>query len=131
MFRTVQTVHYKGLLMFVYLLHFDDPLSHARHYLGSANQLLKRLTDHAAGDGARITQVLHERGLAWQLCRVWIPRTPEKGEHRKLESILKNQHNGPRYCPICNGQAEESSPPGFIDYPFEPFHHPRKDADPC
>jgi predicted GIY-YIG superfamily endonuclease len=36
----------------IYLLHFERPFGHARHYLGSAEDLEARLTEHAADAGA-------------------------------------------------------------------------------
>jgi hypothetical protein len=38
----------------VYLLHFDRPYKHARHYLGWTANLQARLDSHRAGHGARI-----------------------------------------------------------------------------
>ena len=42
----------------VYLLHFDRPYAHARHYTGWTTDLTTRLADHAAGHGARLLAVL-------------------------------------------------------------------------
>ena len=40
----------------VYLLHFDQPYKHARHYVGwTARNVRCRLAEHAAGRGARLT----------------------------------------------------------------------------
>lgn len=79
----------------VYLLHFDNPISHARHYLGFAEELMPRLHAHRFGHGARLTQVACERGVSFQLVRAW------KGSRRD-ERKLKNQKNAPRFCPYCN-----------------------------
>jgi predicted GIY-YIG superfamily endonuclease len=35
--------------MSIYLLHFDKPLHHAKHYLGLADDLEARLARHTAG----------------------------------------------------------------------------------
>lgn len=38
----------------VYLLHFDRPYRHARHYLGwTPRAVSERVADHATGNGAR------------------------------------------------------------------------------
>lgn len=37
----------------IYLLHFARPVAHARHYLGSADDLAARLDEHEAGSGPR------------------------------------------------------------------------------
>jgi hypothetical protein len=82
----------------VYLLHFLDrinPGSPCRHYLGFAEELMPRLHAHRFGHGARLTQVANERGIGFELVRAW------KGSRRD-ERRLKNQHNGPRFCPLCN-----------------------------
>ena len=53
----------------VYTLHLWPPLGHAGHYTGSTieRRLAQRLTDHALGRGARLTQVQVERGGTWVL----------------------------------------------------------------
>ena len=79
----------------VYLLHFSKPYKHAKHYLGSANDLSVRLQQHNAGQGARLTQVVREAGIDLILARTW-------AGSRQFERKLKRQHNSPRLCPICN-----------------------------
>jgi predicted GIY-YIG superfamily endonuclease len=82
----------------VYLLHFKRPLAHAKHYLGSTNNLEMRLNAHNHGGGSRLTQVAHDLGIEFELVRTW----PSGG--RKLERKLKNQHNGRRLCPKCHAK---------------------------
>jgi len=79
----------------VYLLHFNTRYHHAGHYLGSAEDLEARLARHQAGNGARLLEVITDAGITWTLARTW-------PGGRKEERKLKNQHNGPRLCPICN-----------------------------
>lgn len=84
----------------VYLLHFDERYKHAGHYLGFADEkrsLHCRLHEHATGYGARLTQVVREAGIGWQLARTW------RGD-RKLERRLKNMGGAARICPICKAQ---------------------------
>jgi predicted GIY-YIG superfamily endonuclease len=83
----------------VYLLHFDRPYKHARHYLGWADDLDARLARHRRGHGARLVAVITAAGIGWQLARTW------PGDGRVLERLLKNQHNAPRLCPICRAAA--------------------------
>ena len=78
----------------VYLIHFDTPYKHARHYLGSTHDLEARLERHRQGGGARLIEVIAEHGITWRLARTW-----EGG--RELERRLKNRHNSPRLCPLC------------------------------
>jgi predicted GIY-YIG superfamily endonuclease len=81
--------------MIVYLIHFDTPYKHARHYLGCTDDLDARLAAHAAGNGARLMEVIRDVGITWRLARVW------DGDF-DLERRLKRQHNSPRLCPVCN-----------------------------
>jgi predicted GIY-YIG superfamily endonuclease len=81
-----------------YLLHFERPYKHARHYLGFAEDLERRLELHRAGRGARLVEVVVAAGIGFQLVRTW------DGDGT-LERALKNRHNAPaRLCPLC--QAE-------------------------
>jgi predicted GIY-YIG superfamily endonuclease len=96
----------------VYLLHFTQPYKHARHYLGCAEDVSARLSQHRNGTGARLTQVVREAGISWVVARTW------RGG-RRLERRLKNWHNSPQLCPICKGEitleqvlAEQPPPSG-------------------
>jgi predicted GIY-YIG superfamily endonuclease len=83
----------------VYLIHFNTPYKHARHYLGYASNLDARLTAHINGNGARLMEVIADAGIHWQLVRTW------DGD-RAAERKLKDQHNSPRLCPVCNPRAK-------------------------
>ena len=80
---------------YVYLLHFDTPYCHARHYIGYTTNLDQRLAMHAAGRGARLMAVIHDAGIHWAVAWVIV------GD-RQLERRLKDRHESPRLCPICN-----------------------------
>jgi len=82
----------------IYLLHFQKPYKHARHYIGYTDDLKTRLARHRAGNGARLIQVINQAGIDWRLVRLW------KGS-RTDERRLKNIKNAPRLCPICNPQG--------------------------
>jgi predicted GIY-YIG superfamily endonuclease len=85
--------------MTVYLLHFERPISDShttQHYLGFAKSVDNRISQHRAGDGARLCQVAKQRGISFSVARVW-----QDGD-RALERRLKNRKNSPRICPICN-----------------------------
>lgn len=86
---------YRGI---VYLLHFDRPISDkhtTQHYIGWTLHLPSRLRAHSEGRGARLTEVARERGISFTIARTW------RGD-RNFERKLKNRHEGPRLCPICN-----------------------------
>lgn len=84
----------------VYLIHFAPSYKHARHYLGWAEDVDRRLAEHQSGAGARLTQVAVDAGCRLILVRVW-----EEGD-RTLERKLKNRHDAPALCPICTGALD-------------------------
>lgn len=104
---------------FVYLLHFDIPLAHAEHYAGCTHQLRQRLARHAAGAGSTLTRVLHERKIPWRLAALG---TCCHAEMRRLERTLKDQANGPRFCPICTDYP--TAIPGCLPYPITEIKFP-------
>ncbi len=79
----------------VYLIHFDKPLKHAKHYLGySKNDVRERVQKHRRGKGARLMDAITRQGITWHVSRTW-----DGG--RDLERILKDQHNASHLCPTC------------------------------
>jgi hypothetical protein len=81
----------------IYTLHFSKPVGtdqhYAQHYTGFTSDLHARLAAHAAGKGARLIEVLKERGIGWELADV-------HPGNRDMERLLK-QHSATRRCPIC------------------------------
>lgn len=82
----------------VYLLHFDRPLKHARHYIGFSTSLKRRLEHHAKGTGSSLMAAVAKAGITFRLVRTW------KAD-RTFERKLKNGKNAPHLCPICNPKA--------------------------
>jgi predicted GIY-YIG superfamily endonuclease len=78
----------------IYLVHFERPYKHARHYLGWTIDLDNRLTQHANGQGARLLEVIQQAGIQWTLARTW------RGT-RVRERQLKCQGGAARLCPLC------------------------------
>lgn len=83
----------------IYLIHFSEPLAHARHYIGfvdgGPDQVAARLAEHRAGWGARILAERNRRGIAYDV----VATMPgDRGEERRL----KNYHKGSQICPICS-----------------------------
>jgi hypothetical protein len=101
----------------VYLLHFDRPYKHARHYLGWADDLDKRLAVHGTRHGARLLAVLREHGIGWQLARTW------PGD-RNRERQIKNMGTLARRCPMCGVTPRPAPngdhPPMFTDVTAPP-----------
>ena len=78
----------------IYLLHFDQPYQHAKHYTGWTEDLLDRLDRHAAGRGARLVEVIWQAGIGFTLVRLC------EGT-RATERAIKNAGGAARYCPAC------------------------------
>lgn len=86
----------------VYLIHFDTPFYHCRHYLGYASKLDRRLAHHKRGTGSRLLRAVNEAGIGWQVVRTW------EGDGN-LEQELKKRKNSRKLCPICNTQSGGTS----------------------
>jgi predicted GIY-YIG superfamily endonuclease len=78
----------------IYLLHFDRPYKHARHYTGWTEDLLDRLDTHATGHGARLIAVIWDAGIGFTQVRIC-----EGTRHR--ERAIKHAGGAVRYCPAC------------------------------
>lgn len=90
--------------MAVYLLHFDTPFRHAKHYMGYArdDRMHARIDAHYAakiGDHGhhRLMQHVRAAGISFTLARVWLKAT------RTDERRMKNGGHA-RRCPICQGR---------------------------
>src|SRR6266568_42523 len=84
--------------MAVYLLHSEEKLAgHAGHYTGYSCNLVARIAAHEAGDSAKLVEAWSRNGIRFVVARVWLD-----GD-RDLERKIKAAHNGPRFCPICQG----------------------------
>lgn len=85
----------------IYLLHFDRPFKHARHYIGwtSRANLEDRLKEHGTREGSALLYHVRLAGISWTLVRTW--KGGPVQEHRlKLGS-------GVRQCPICSVEFKD------------------------
>lgn len=80
----------------IYIIHFDEKLHHAQHYVGYCKEerFELRLLEHGTGIGAKIIRALIKKNIHYRVA-VTFP-----GD-RKVERKIKNQKNTRRYCPIC------------------------------
>ncbi len=78
----------------VYLIHFDKPLHHAKHYLGFSEDLPGRIQKHRNGQGAAFMRAIAKEQISWHISRIW------DGD-RTFERMLKDQHNASHLCPTC------------------------------
>ena len=88
------TTRKRGQLGVIYMLHFDQPYRHARHYVGWTEDLLTRLEAHATGHGARLVAVIWHAGIGFTAVRIC------EGT-RYTERAIKNAGGAVRYCPAC------------------------------
>jgi predicted GIY-YIG superfamily endonuclease len=78
-----------------YLIHFHEPFSHAKHYLGWASDIDERIARHAHGNGSNLMHHVNLAGIGWAVVRVW-PHASRNDERRM------KAHSSTRLCPICN-----------------------------
>src|SRR5215813_3509206 len=107
-----------GPLGVIYLLHFDRPYAHARHYTGWTEHLLARLDTHAAGRGARLVAVIWQAGIGFTLVRVC------EGT-RATERAIKNAGGAVRYCPACTPHPRNGRW-GPVPADLTPRHYPNR-----
>lgn len=86
----------------IYLLHFEPRYRHADHYLGYADDVLRRVHEHRTGvSGVKLTEAAARAGCTMMLVRVW------RRKGRKFERQLKGYRNAgrtgslARVCPAC------------------------------
>jgi predicted GIY-YIG superfamily endonuclease len=80
----------------VYLIHLEQPLHHAQHYIGFTNNINRRLLQHWRGKGSPLLRAARAAGIHFDIAFVWY------GGTRLLERRLKNRKKARRLCPICN-----------------------------
>ena len=113
----------------VYLLHLDRPVGrpqsaaareeyglpprqeeyepHAGHYLGTTNDLARRLQEHLSGNGSHLIAAARDEGIGFTLVRAWV------AENRwALERTLSALKNNPRLCPLCTHPPRPAVYPG-------------------
>lgn len=104
----------------VYLLHFERPFKHARHYMGYADNLERRLVEHSTGRGARLMKAVVEAGIDFVIARTWENCTEHDEARLKLRRLRKpspamasNHKRGSKapksYCPICKAEKKNGS----------------------
>lgn len=90
----------------IYLLCFERPYKHARHYLGFAASPTpdERIAEHRAGTGARLLAVIREAGIGFHVARVWT------GATRDDERALKDRKSSAKLCPLCRAARKAAAP---------------------
>lgn len=80
----------------IYILHFETPLHHARHYVGYCREgaLEQRLLRHRSGQGSRLMYAIEMAGIDYTVALT------HPGD-RHFERRIKRAKNTPRFCPLC------------------------------
>jgi len=106
----------------LYLLHFDQPLGNAKHYLGatSEDRLQQRLREHAEGRGASLTRAVFKRGIKVYLARVFPEMSFEHEKRMKKNISFKN------VCPLCCPLLEQLKADAFEVSPARPHQPPER-----
>lgn len=84
----------------VYLIHLDEKISHAQHYIGWAKYFSKRIEYHRTGNGAKFLAEAVRLNINFEVVRTW------KNKDGNFERKLKNQKNARRFCPKCKEEAK-------------------------
>lgn len=93
--------------MQAYLLHFNRPFGHARHYLGITQNLAWRLRRHSKGTGAVLLRHVKAAGIRWQVSREWFEEDkPEGLTWREFELRLKARGGHAKLCPKCKAAKQ-------------------------
>jgi predicted GIY-YIG superfamily endonuclease len=79
----------------VYLIHFEEKLHHDQHYIGFVDKnLQQRIKKHRSNKGAKLLMVVNNKGIQWEVVRVW-----EECD-RQLERRRKNCKKPRCFCPL-------------------------------
>lgn len=89
----------------IYLVHLQRPYRHARHYLGWAADVERRLAEHRAGRGSPLLRAAAAAGISFDVVRMW-PGT--RFEERRLHRF---KNTPARLCPICRGEPTSAQTP--------------------
>jgi len=81
----------------VYLLHFDQPVGRALHYMGicKTHRLHWRMLDHINGRGSSLTAKAVSQGIGFEVVRTWQTSDP------RTERVLKQQGDFKGKCWKC------------------------------
>lgn len=83
----------------VYLIHFERPYHHARHYLGWTKDVDRRFEEHTKGQGSPLVKAVVDAGIRVSVVKTWPDKT------RNFERRLKKLKNTPRLCPVCGKRS--------------------------
>ena len=111
----------RGIPGSVYLIHLDEPVGHARHYIGFSLDHAVRLEEHRASRGGRLLKAANARGISYDVVRVWTPAD------RRFERRAKNYASARTLCPVCNENSWQNWLPEVND--AKPIRKPKRKND--
>lgn len=86
----------------IYLLHFDRPYEHARHYIGfTEGPVEDRIALHLRGQGSPLVRAAVESGIEVSLAVTY------QGT-RAWERRFKRRKNTSHICPVCRANGRKS-----------------------
>ena len=78
----------------IYVLHFDPPYRWCRHYVGSSDDVERRLVEHLTGRGSPLVAAAVNAGSIVEVAATW---PGSRADERRLHA----RHATPRVCVIC------------------------------
>jgi len=87
----------------VYIIHFDEPFHHARHYVGwtESADVDSRMERHGKGNGSRLMRAVSGEGIQWRIVRVFY------NADRHFERWIKEQKQTSTFCPVCSEKPRQ------------------------
>ena len=87
----------------IYLVHFERPLKHAKHYVGFTDVTLReRFARHRSlarvRRGSALMRAVMEAGIAFKVVRTW------PGDRNRERQFKVDGHSS-RRCPVCKGEV--------------------------
>jgi hypothetical protein len=106
----------------VYVLHFDRPYAHARHYVGFTRNLDQRIARHRAGLSSPLMRAVRKARIGFKVARIWhgVTRRFERRVHHMQTKLL---------CPLCThrvGRRARPRPSDFEDLEYARQEHPSR-----
>jgi len=91
---------------YCYILHFDRPFHHAKHYVGSADNVTERVAKHQSDQcDVKILIAAKAQGIGFTLAKTM--RNSRKGRANKTKEYRIKASGGvgkQGLCPICKRQ---------------------------
>lgn len=91
----------------LYIIHFEKPYYHAKHYIGITGQSLQtRLKKHRKRDGSCLTRAVVKADIKLQSIHL-LGEFFNADLARQAEIKLKNRKESAKFCPRCKEQYRE------------------------